>query len=683
MIIFLLIIASLLVIIFYKGKHAFEDKGVKKTALYYFYLYGLDFLVPFFFVALLYALIPVMILVSYENVNLQFLIDLEVFFLKIKDYFSFVKLSEWQILIIFLLVFVFGLLRMSVGKSKKVFSAIDKYRMLTRRIYIALVLLCSFTLFGTQMGAPTNDLRVRIKAIREGYADLEKKVEEVIFQEVSKEILIKIQESFPDSYKFALTIPVKIDTEFVSLQKIYDDGQDKYGFSSQKIEGIIENRSAKLETLKKVDSNVKYYDDRFVVIGGIYVLDAKDKKNKKIQSAKNVKSLSDFNAKYISENDWSKIKNDIYNKIDTKKIGKKEIEIANKAIINYKNSGSRERIIKLLNIEGGKQIVCQIPKVITSEMKMALLKPMFEAYPILEPIVDVFNNTLNKSIEKKVESSIDDLTKSIARHPDDAENSIRRYSSSLVKDVNINISEAVLKKALRSSQQLKSELNGVRAGRSEINSYINYARQWYSIKGEGSVMSYESYIKNNPKSPYIGEAKKVLNDVWEGLKKHNDLSKYQIFVQNNPNTALGNKAKMKIDNIFRSMSPSNTKYQINSNLSINVNWGAVQGAESYRVYWSNNRNNFNKKEKYESTNGTSFKHWPDRYPIYYRIVATRGDVMSKPSKVIKASLLSSKGGSACQICGASSIGYCHNRSIYVCSKHNYYTSKGGTYWRCP
>ena len=76
------------------------------------------------------------------------------------------------------------------------------------------------------------------------------------------------------------------------------------------------------------------------------------------------------------------------------------------ALKQYRNRLS-SRVITLLQTEAGKNVTSQIPKILTSEIKTALFRQWIEAYPILEPVVDVFKNTLNKEIEAKVENVIE------------------------------------------------------------------------------------------------------------------------------------------------------------------------------------------------------------------------------------------------------------------------------------
>ncbi|MBM4055493.1 MAG: hypothetical protein FJ264_12695 [Planctomycetes bacterium] len=640
MLVILLVIALVFTIVFYRNIRSFEKDQRKHNILYHFYFYSLEFLIPFIFVAALYSLIPIIVSISSKNANLQFLINLELFLTRLTSYFSFLHLSAKQVFFLFLFIFIIGLLRLPVLVSKKLLTAIDKYKTLTRRLYITLVLLCSFTLFGTQVGEPTNDLYVHIKTIRDGYADFEKDVQELIVEEVTDGLFLKVKDSFPDYYRHALNIPAQIGNEFVSLQRYYSSERLQYGLNIPTLESKIDKHLEKTNYLSKLDSTIRFDSNSAVTKG---------------------KS----------------------SQIDPNKVSRKKLKNANDAIIRYKNSQKPERVIKLLETEWGKQVIYQIPKVIVSEIKTALLKSWIEAYPILEPIIDVFQNTLNKEIENRIEKSIGNISKDIIQQPSDIEKTIWEHSSKIVNETIINVPKSELAKAKESSQQLNNKLNDVRNDRALLDTQVAHAKEWHAIQKIGSVDSFESFIKNNPKSPYVKDAQKELNSIWTKLTNIDSFTEYQNFVKNNPNTSLGEKAEIKINNLFKSSTPSRPKSELNSNLSVDVSWNAVPGANAYKVYWSYNSDVITSNSEHENVNNTHLKHWPNEFPVYYRVVAIREKLESKPSGAVTAELLPSKGGTVCQICGRPSIGYCYNRNIYVCRGCNYYTSKSGTYWQCP
>ena len=135
--------------------------------------------------------------------------------------------------------------------------------------------------------------------------------------------------------------------------------------------------------------------------------------------------------------------------------------------------------------------------------------------------------------------------------------------------------------------------------------------------------------------------------------------------------------------IFESVSPKQVNGNINSNLSVDLDWSSVPESESYRIYWSSSEYGYLDRSNSEKTNNTSLEVWPEEFPKYYRITAIKGNWESRPSKAHKIFLLSDEGGSKCQICGNPSIGRCHLRHIYVCNEHNVFTQRTGGRIRCP
>ena len=125
--------------------------------------------------------------------------------------------------------------------------------------------------------------------------------------------------------------------------------------------------------------------------------------------------------------------------------------------------------------------------------------------------------------------------------------------------------------------------------------------------------------------------------------------------------------------------------KLNSNLSVDISWSSVPDAQSYRIYWSSNKDSSINRSNSEKTNNMSIERWleANEFPMYYRITAVKGEWESLPSKAQEVALLSDKGGTRCQICGAKAIGYCHMRDIYVCEGHHTFTSSGGQGWICP
>jgi hypothetical protein len=170
---------------------------------------------------------------------------------------------------------------------------------------------------------------------------------------------------------------------------------------------------------------------------------------------------------------------------------------------------------------------------------------------------------------------------------------------------------------------------------------------------------------------------------WEKAKVENTIDSYYFFMLENPFSNYGKAAEAEINRLFKELIPEKPSCTLNSNLSVCITPPQIYAAEYYLIYYSHDLNALISKISTPDTISYSKTFWPDGFPIYYRIVAVRGSVKSKPSQHCEVAPLSSHYGSRCQICGVDAIGYCSNRNIYVCSFHNKYTSREGTNWRCP
>jgi len=176
-----------------------------------------------------------------------------------------------------------------------------------------------------------------------------------------------------------------------------------------------------------------------------------------------------------------------------------------------------------------------------------------------------------------------------------------------------------------------------------------------------------------------------IEDEWKKAEEKADFTAYTTYINKYPKSKYSDQAEIKRKEIFENTEPDVPTIKINSNLSVDVKWNSVNGADSYKVVRSNEKNCILKNSNYQTVKDKTCTDWPNslKNPVYYKIIAIRDSNDSKPSKIVFVSLKSSEGGKKCQICGEKSIGSCHLRGIYVCSSHDTFTSKEGKSWRCP
>lgn len=235
---------------------------------------------------------------------------------------------------------------------------------------------------------------------------------------------------------------------------------------------------------------------------------------------------------------------------------------------------------------------------------------------------------------------------------------------------------------------LYSDSKYIDAAKIKLNKLVEI-KYWEKAKVVNTVNSYDLFINKYPNSVYINIAKTELKRLveikdWEKAKVENTFNSYDVFITKHPNSKYLDVAKIEINKLFMKIIPEKLTCELNSNLSVVIRWSSVTGAQKYMIYHSKNKNQIiSKNNKPEFALDQFIISWPDEFPMYYIIIAVKGNIESKPSNYCQVDLLSSQNGTKCQICGEKALGYCHNRGIYVCSSHNTYTSKEGTNWRCP
>lgn len=426
--IFLFIIACGLIIFMFKKSRSLQEQNRTNEIRYLFLKSSLEFLVPFAFVMFFYVGLLAVVSIAWESISLQSLIWLEEWLTTIHSYIS-LKPSMTMVLGVFLGIYALGLLRVILPEArKKLYANINTFSKWTRRLYVVFVLLCSFTLLGTLLGEPSSDLRFRIKLTRDGYADVQKQTQEALSEEVAFQLYTKVYNSFPPTYHAALKLPVKIGSEANSLRGFYAKAQNEYSVKSKKAESAL----SLIEANRKAITNL----------------------NTEIKIPKGVLNKSTN----VTEPDPHKI---IFRKIKKSKV----------AIKNYRQK-TRARFITFLTTEDGKRLTIQGAKVVPDIIKSELFSAWIKTYPIAEPIIDVFIETMDETVKAKVEKTADKVTRSIIQSPNNTQITVNGEASRLAAQTEIKISPKIMKKANQDSKKLEQQLRNLEEAKTEIDNSI-------------------------------------------------------------------------------------------------------------------------------------------------------------------------------------------------------------------
>jgi hypothetical protein len=178
-------------------------------------------------------------------------------------------------------------------------------------------------------------------------------------------------------------------------------------------------------------------------------------------------------------------------------------------------------------------------------------------------------------------------------------------------------------------------------------------------------------------------------EAWGQAVATNTRRGYQSFLAAHGSARQADEARRALTTAWADAVPEAPKCRLASNLSVELSWPAVEGADGYEIQWSARKGFPSTGTGSQRAPGTFLNHkarrgaYGAKLPMYYRIIASGAGGASRPSEPCVVRLLPSEGGKKCQICGAPSVGYCHLRQIHVCAWHNTFVDDRGTNWRCP
>ncbi len=443
---FLIIGAGIILIILILSKRSSIDKAKKTGAHYHFYTLTLEFLVPLVAIVFFYSALAAFVSRSGDSASLAYLIQLETTLTQVKSYLTILKLDAVQILGVLAFLYLLGLLGLSSSSSKGFFSFLKGYRIWTRRIFVPLVILSSLTLFGTQLGEPTNDLQLRIKTIRDGYADVRQEIKELVDHDTGSLLYSNAKDSLPPSYLGALAMSDEIADEIDALDSDYEAAKAEYGLNIPEIQAIIASSAGRREAESKQTHTIK------LVAGS---------------------GLS------------SRGRAEQADKITYRKL------INMKRTVSSLKRGLSSKKISLLSTEGGSELLFQVPRVLTGEFKKALFQSWIDSYPILEPLVDVLKGTVNKKIESEAEVATDRVLNLAIKDPSKTEALIEQEARKIADGNSVTVASEITENAETNRIRVENQLGKVKDARAQVKQQVQIAEN-KMVSGSEMLFAYSS-----------------------------------------------------------------------------------------------------------------------------------------------------------------------------------------------
>lgn len=306
------------------------------------------------------------------------------------------KLSATGVLVALCTLYLLGALRVPLFESPRALRAFQRYRTLTRRLYIAVVVASSITLLGTQMGPAQSALALQIKANREGYSALRRQISDELSEGVAREALLQAKAALPSQYASDLEAPRRLHESALSLGELYGRAEKEHGLVMAPTAALVARYRPLPSGSITVIARGTYTEARGNVPDPVTVA-CEDLSHRQIQKAR---------------------------------VGVEAF------------SRTQQHEMPLLVDERAREIVLQLPRVATEQIKKTAFQEVITSHPILGPVIDVFVRTVDKAIDQRLQERIGRLTSTVGRTPEAIRTRAPAEAREIIGLVEIKFSEA-------------------------------------------------------------------------------------------------------------------------------------------------------------------------------------------------------------------------------------------------
>ncbi|GAA3925521.1 hypothetical protein [Actinoplanes auranticolor] len=218
-----------------------------------------------------------------------------------------------------------------------------------------LATLAAFTLFGMQLGVPSDDLRLRLKVAQRGYAEVTRQIEADLNRRVADQLWDKVHESLPPSYRAALRRESTISDLLDEVRVAAERARSTHGVSVAAIDKMIADETARRNRMAVLPAELRVpAQGRTELPPGVTP---------------------------------------------------ERVAAARAAVGESPQPG-----IDLV-ADGRRTVTLQLEKVV-SERIVALLKPFIASVPMIEPLVQAFAEVADTTLQERMGTAYDRLVKS-------------------------------------------------------------------------------------------------------------------------------------------------------------------------------------------------------------------------------------------------------------------------------
>jgi hypothetical protein len=413
----------------WRRKRVWKERDAKSLP-YILFDKSLEFFVPLTAVMLCYAALAWVVDGAGDQTTLGRLEQLERLLDSLNSYLSWFKLKPWVAALVIASVMAVDFSLSLFFRYRDMASLYKHYGLWSKRVSTVVLLLCCFTFFGNAVGERRARLRTRTDNIREGYARIQERAEEMLSGSVQQRLYQKVYLAFPSAADaqsdYLKRTGAKLDDLRVSLKYA-----DALGVKDERAEEIVRRHEAGAGKTAGPEPEPIHYAAEEPLPGPRPATPPPAD----VSEASVKKTLAE---------------------IETKE-------------------SFRSRFVSLLKMEGTRQLYCQFPKSFTSVVKGAAFKAAIANYPFLEPVIDIFTGTFDKVVEQKVKGAVDAVADGLLKNPQAADELVSGEAEKIVQSTEVKSAPESVASIKRSAAAVEAEVRQIESAAKMLDRRMNSA----------------------------------------------------------------------------------------------------------------------------------------------------------------------------------------------------------------
>ncbi|OGR05187.1 MAG: hypothetical protein A2511_04295 [Deltaproteobacteria bacterium RIFOXYD12_FULL_50_9] len=410
-------------------KRALRSRGKTKSFGYFFVMTSAEVIMAFDLALLFWIVLWVLVQTAWHVLTLNHLITIETYLSTFRNILDQLRLDASKVFIGLLIIYLLSLVKQPLIKrlTPALIAILDKYHRTFKLAYMLIVFITSLTLLGTQFGGLSNEIKLHIKVVRNGYASLCQETKETLSDAAVRTSYINTLNAMPPQYVAAVRALPKLTTDTGALKQYYENAKKEHAVRSTKVDVILHKFERKKEILSKVAGTLEA-----------------------------TKSANDWVAPELSS---------------PEKISHKKIETARTAVARYRSRLSQP-LLEIFTTEEGRRLSHQLPRVFTYSVKTRLFSELVKADPILGPVIDMFVDSIDQKIKSKLESVVEPTIKALASGTGNAETVLTNTVNDVVVPSQSLVPATTKQAAMKVADNMDNDLRAVVNAKADVDKVI-------------------------------------------------------------------------------------------------------------------------------------------------------------------------------------------------------------------